>query len=99
MKNFIKLKHFSKEQKLRLKHSKNEIFFSIHYILLQSKFSTTLTYYNFKNRMFNRYYSNIRNRCIITNNPRSVYRLLKIGKIPFSRKINSGSLVGFFRSV
>ena len=99
MSNQFKPNYFFFEKLIRKKFSDNEIFFNTYYILLQSKYSTNLIYFAYKRRLLNTYFTLLKNRCILTNNPRSVYSHLKLSKIAFSRKLSSANMPGFYRSI
>jgi len=91
--------HFYKKQNGRKCFLKNEIFFSSFYIMKQTRFSKNLTYFHFRGRFKNNFLTKIKNYCILTGNHRSVNSKLKISHINISRQIDSGSLIGFYRSL
>lgn len=97
MLNKIKPTYYHFEKRKRKKFLDNEIFFDTCVLLLQSKYTDKLTYYFYKRRLNDIFYTTIKNRCLLTNNSRSVYSFLKISKVPFSR--NMENLPGFYRSI
>lgn len=85
------------EKKKRKNFLKNEIFFNIYPIFLQTKYSLKLKYFNYKRRLFTIFFTKIKNRCILTNNPRTVYYHLRVSKMVFSKKIYN--MPGFYRAI
>lgn len=99
MKNQLRQGFLQFERNQRNKFSKNEIFSSVHSIFQQARFSPKLKYFGVKSRLQYNFFSTIKNRCILTNNSRSVYTHLRISKLQFSYCISKGLLPGFYRSV
>ena len=90
---------FSFEKNIRKKFSKNEIFFKSYFIIKQTHYSKNLDYFFFKSRISNIFLTKIKNCCIETGKFRSISTKLKLSQIKISRKIDSGFLAGFYRSL
>ena len=93
--------NFHLKKKIRKNFMNNEIFFYSYFILKQTRYSTNLQYFYFKSRRCSNttFLTKIKNCCILTGNSRSVNARLKLSYIKISRKIDSGSLVGFYRAL
>jgi ribosomal protein S14 len=83
----------------RKQFSNNEIFYTTYSLLAQSKFSNKLDYFKFKSRKFNKFYTTLKNRCLLTQNTRNVYSKLKLSKLSFTTNVGKGYLTGFYRSM
>jgi len=68
-------------------------------VITQSKYSAQLDYYLFKTRYKNKFYTEIKNRCVFSNLPRSINTKLKISRFVLLNKVDSGNVVGFYRAV
>ena len=90
-------KHHLFEQQKRYNFCENEIFFKLCNILIQTKFTNHLIYYNYKRkRAKNTFYTIIKNRCIITNNSRIIYSNLKLTKTKLSYNLINKHFSGFY---
>jgi len=83
----------------RKQFSNKEIFSTTNFILTQSKFSNKLHYFNFKSRKFNKFYTTLKNRCLLTQNTRNVHSKIKLSKQTFTLNVGKGYLTGFYRSI
>jgi len=82
----------------RKRYNSKEIFFKTCSILLQTNFSY-LTYFLFKRKQKNVFYTTIKNNCVFTGISRSIPSRLKISRFMLINKTNSGKLPGFYRAV
>jgi len=91
--------NFYSEKKTRKTFMNNEIFFNSYFLLKQTRYSNNLEYLSFKGRLDSKFLTKIKNCCLITGNSRSINARLKLSYIKIARKIDSGSLVGFYRAL
>jgi len=87
------------EKMQRKRFANKEIFFNTCSILKQCRFSANLSYYLFKRRLSYTYLTTVKNFCIFTGKSHAVSSKLRISRIKFARKLDSGQLSGFYRSV
>jgi ribosomal protein S14 len=98
--------NFSKKQKKNFFDNKQrlcfvefEIFSNSGKILKQAKFSSKLSRFSFFKQTSGFFATTFRNRCVFSGKPRSVFSKFKMSRIVFEKKILSGNVTGFFRSI
>lgn len=97
---FLTKKEINKPQKEFRKNFKlREVTHKTCNILTQSRYSAKLDYYLFTVRYKNKFYTEIKNRCIFSNLSRSVNTKLKVSRFVLLNRVDSGNIVGFYRAV
>lgn len=76
-----------------------EITHKIYGVITQSKYSARLNYYLYKTRYKNKFYTEIKNRCVFSNLSRSINTKLKVSRFVLLDKVDSGNVTGFYRAV
>lgn len=90
---------FIHEKNIRKNFLSNEIFFYTYFILKQTRYSKKLDYFSFKSRYRNQFKTKIKNCCLLTCKFNAINSKIKLSNIKIARKIDDGSLVGFYRSL